>query len=82
MYRGHVSDKTVYEKIIKICENKNEDVPLFVFAVTMQNHGGYITNDFDCEVTAGDGSDAQLNEYLTTVNESDKMLKNLIDYVS
>ena len=81
MYRGHVSDKTVYEKIIKICENKSDDVPLFVFAVTMQNHGGFYSDNFDYEVTAGDGSDAQLNEYLTTINESDKMLKTLIDYV-
>ena len=81
MYRGHVSDKTVYEKIIKLCENNDEDVPLFIFAVTMQNHGGFNSKDFDYEVTAGNGTDNQLNEYLSTVNASDRMLKTLIDYV-
>ena len=42
LIRGYVSDKSNYEKIIEIDE-KNEK-PIFIFNVTMQNHGGYLEN--------------------------------------
>lgn len=38
-YHGYVSDRAVYQNIIEEYENKKQ--PLFLFAVTMQNHGGY-----------------------------------------
>ena len=31
----------VVDKIIELYEKKEEGTPLFVFNVTMQNHGGY-----------------------------------------
>ena len=39
--RGRVSDSASYKKIFELYENKRENTPLFVFNVTMQNHGGY-----------------------------------------
>ena len=80
MYRGHVSDKTVYEKIIGLYENKNEGQPAFIFAVTMQNHGGYTTNGFEPTVKATDSNISRLNEYLSTIKQSDEDLKTLIEY--
>lgn len=80
MYRGHVSDKTIYEKIIGLYENKSENTPCFVFAVTMQNHGGYTTSDFDYTVKATDSDFPKLNEYLSSIKRSDEDLKTLIDY--
>ena len=35
----YYSDATVYDKIIKMYEDKEEDQKLFTFCVTMQNHG-------------------------------------------
>lgn len=80
MYRGHVSDETVYKKIIKLFENKEKDSSLFTFAVTMQNHGGYYSNPFDYEIMSQMNSDTMLDEYLTTVSHSDAALKTLIEY--
>ncbi len=40
--RGYISDSADYRKIIELYEAKRADAPLFVFNVTMQNHGGYV----------------------------------------
>ena len=80
MYRGHVSDKTVYEKIIGLYENKEEGTPLFTFAITMHNHGGFNTEGFDYTVKATDGDNPKLDEYLSSIKRSDEDLKTLIDY--
>lgn len=80
-YRGHVSDRTVYNRIIDLYEQKEEGTPLFAFAVTMQNHGGYSTPGFDSTVSLqGEGSSASVNEYLSSVQESDAALSELISY--
>ena len=81
-YRTHVSDETIYKKIITLFENKDEDTPLFTFAVTMQNHGGYYTENFDYEISAKQGNNTLLDEYLTSVSHSDAALKTLTDYFS
>ena len=39
--RQYISDESCVDKIIEFYENKEKDAPLFVFNVTMQNHGGY-----------------------------------------
>lgn len=39
--RDYISDSASYKKIFELYENKRENTPLFVFNVTMQNHGGY-----------------------------------------
>ena len=39
--RDYVSDASCADKIIQLYEQKEEGRPLFVFNVTMQNHGGY-----------------------------------------
>ncbi len=80
LYRGHVSDKTVYEKIIGLYENKEEGTPLFTFAITMHGHGGYNTEGFEYTVTAEGSESTKLNEYLSSIKRSDDDLKTLIDY--
>lgn len=39
--RGFLSDECNFNEIIWCFEHKNEGSPLFLFDVTMQNHGGY-----------------------------------------
>ena len=39
--RYYLSDRTSYRTIEKYLENKEKGKPLFLFNVTMQNHGGY-----------------------------------------
>lgn len=81
-YRGHISDKAVYDKIIELYETKQEDEKLFTFAITMMNHGGYDHEDFEDTVHVMGDEQGEANEYLSSVNESDRSLKYLIDYFS
>ena len=40
--RTYISDWTTYQKIIERYEQKSSDEKLFMFDVTMQNHGSYV----------------------------------------
>lgn len=81
MYRGHVSDQTVYNRIIELYETKEEGESLFTFAITMQNHGGYSSSNFDYTVMMNsDGGSNAVNEYLSSVNNADVALQSLIEY--
>jgi phosphoglycerol transferase MdoB-like AlkP superfamily enzyme len=82
--RKYISDKSCYDKIIDMYENKEEDTPMFVFNVTMQNHSSY-TDDFDnfnpdIEVTGS--SSKALNNYLSLMKLSDEAVEYLTDYFS
>lgn len=80
-FRDHVSDQAVYNKIIDLYENKEEGDPLFTFAVTMQNHGGYTTAGFDYTVNIeGYENYTGIREYLSCIKNSDEALENLISY--
>ena len=56
--------------------------PFFSFNVTMQNHGGYIGKfeNFNIDVHATNFKNDSTDNYLSLIKESDKQLKNLIDY--
>ncbi|MDO4295629.1 MAG: LTA synthase family protein [bacterium] len=82
--RGYVGDKGDYEKIIQLTEEKEEGEPLFIFNVTMQNHGGYV-DDYEISVHLSDydGEEFPLTEeYLSLVKESDEALQYLLEYYS
>jgi phosphoglycerol transferase MdoB-like AlkP superfamily enzyme len=86
--RGYLSDSECYKKIERTFEDKDEDEKLFLFNVTIQNHGGYDYNkdDFTADISAlsdvtdTDKKSARLNQYLTLAHNSDKALGELIDY--
>lgn len=80
--RDYVSDKSAYEKIIEVYENKEEGTPAFIFEVTMQNHGGYTDEyeHFTSDLNAEDLNSAQLDQYLSLMKVSDREFKNLVEY--
>lgn len=80
--RDYVSDKSAYEKIIEVYENKEEGTPAFIFEVTMQNHGGYTEEyeHFTSDVNAEDLNSDQLDQYLSLMKVSDREFKNLVEY--
>ena len=81
LYRGHVSDSTIYNRIIEMYENKAEGESIFTFAITMQNHGGYSSKDFQYDVHLNSaGSSKSVDEYLTSIHNSDAALQELIAY--
>ncbi len=86
LIRSFISDRDSYQKIIEQYEQKGKNGPLFIFNVTMQNHGGYSDEQlFDDANTvrltdlSGCGSAEQ---YLSLLRESDKAYQSLIEYFS
>ena len=84
--RNYVSDLGDYQRLIERYEEKEPGEKLFVFNVTMQNHGGYeeAFPDFRQEIQAG-GDVAgyeQADRYLSLMKKSDEAFAYLLDYFS
>ena len=85
--RNYLTDTTSFGKLKQLYENKDPDERLFLFNVTMQNHGGYTDkfDNFNQKIWLTDYSDEEFpatNQYLSLVKESDEAIKDLIDYFS
>ncbi len=83
--RDYVSDKGQYNSIIQLVNEKEEGEKLFLFNITMQNHGGYngVAIDHDVSLLGYEGEDkAIIEEYLTLIKISDSALEHLISYFS
>lgn len=84
LLRGLVSDREMFEQIIGWYETKEKEDNLFLFGVTMQNHGSYdyIGDDFKPEVQLNGYAQeyADVEQYLTILNHSDQALEYLISY--
>ena len=81
---GYISDATSFEQIIWEFEQKEPGQPLFLFNVTIQNHGSYTVADYPAEVTVTDypGQFPKAEQYLTLANKSDEAFQMLVDYFS
>ena len=84
LLRGLVSDQEMYEQIIAWYEAKESEAPLFLFGVSMQNHGSYDYAGTDFTTTASlegySGVYPYAEQYLTILNHSDQALEYLIRY--
>lgn len=81
MIRTYVSDQSCMDKIKELYENKGEN-PLFVFNVTMQNHGGYTkeSDNFAPYIQVENVDNFATLMYLSLMKESDKALEDLCKY--
>ena len=80
--RDYPTDAETYQRVIEMLTESDD--PQFIFNVTIQNHGGYSTgliSDEDAvSVTLEDGSEnAQLNEYLSSLQRADTDLAAFIE---
>ena len=85
--RNFVTDQAAFEKIIDCYEKKEKEEKIFVFEVTMQNHGGYNkkSDDFSSEVDLTDLPDKTrkvkaAQNYLTLIGKSDQAFQMLTEY--
>lgn len=86
--RNYISDQAVTDLLIHEYESGlDSEKPQFLFAVTMQNHGGYFEDfdnfDVDINVTSVDEKSSHkiyLERYLSLIKKSDEALYNLVDY--
>lgn len=80
-YVRYISDKESYKKVIELYENKEKDTPLFAFDMTIQNHGGYLTNtNWDNPVYLKGSYYQEAKEFLSATRVSDDAFKYLVDY--
>lgn len=80
--RSYISDETAFNEIINIYENKEENQPMFMFTVTMQNHSGFTKeyDNFTPDVDVENCSSTQINNYLSLIKISDAAFENLCNY--
>lgn len=79
--RSFISDRGNYEKIIRMVEEKkNPDDKLFLFDITMQNHGGFESKTYHGDIRVNGYDDEAVNNYLSLERDSDDALKYLIEY--
>ena len=81
--RSYISDRDSYKMIIEQYEAK-KDQPLFIFNVTMQNHGGYSGERIFAEEETVRFTELagykDVEQYLSLLRESDKAFQSLVDY--
>ena len=75
-----VSDAATYRRIIRFYENREPGEKLFIFDVTMQNHGGYTEDEAPYAVTAPKLQEEQIDQYLSLVKISDDAFADLVHY--
>ncbi len=85
--RGFVSDESDVDYLIHEVASKEEGEKLFLFNVTMQNHGGYTYDGSEFQNTVHlvnyEGTEeelAQAEQYLTLVSLTDQSMEKLITY--
>lgn len=88
--RDYCSDRSNYENVIAAYEAhraEKSDTPLFLFNVTMQNHGDYTPNWEGLEKTVWLTGELEeqfegVDMYLSLARESDAAFEMLVDYFS
>lgn len=80
--RNYISDEEFYSKIIDRYEKSGNREKLFIMGISMQNHGGYTTSydNFEEDVYKTGRSYTDANQYLSLVHESDRALRDFIEY--
>lgn len=82
MLRKYVSDREMFEYLLDKLQNKDPEKPLFLFGVTMQNHGGYdyygenYEEDIQLEGYSRDYPLAR--QYLNVSNKTDQAFEFLL----
>lgn len=80
-YVRYISDKESYKKVIELYEAKEKGTPLFAFDMTIQNHGGYLTNTkWKDPVYVKGAYYEEAKEFLSATKVSDDAFAYLVDY--
>ncbi len=80
-YVRYISDKESYKKVIELYEEHDRSKPMFMFDMTIQNHGGYLTNtNWKEPVYVEDSYYDEAKEFLSATKVSDDAFKYLVEY--
>jgi len=82
LIRGYVSDREQLQFMLELLDTCGSDDPVFLFGVTMQNHGGYTYGGADApdSVTLDDsfGSHPDAEQYLSLLRETDMAMEQFL----
>lgn len=80
--RDYMSDQSDYEAILHLLKGKDPDEKMFIFNVTMQNHGGFEVDGLESTVhvtelngESCEGEFPKADQYLTLMKMSDEALE-------
>ena len=82
--RHYVSDRTSFKLVTDQLENKKPGEKMFLFNVTMQNHGGYTYDGGEfptVTISNLQGHYKEAEQYLSLIKESDKAFEELVRYL-
>ncbi|MBQ9827467.1 MAG: sulfatase-like hydrolase/transferase [Lachnospiraceae bacterium] len=86
MVRKYVSDREMFRHVINMWRQKKEGESMFIFGITMQNHGGYYYSGEGRTPTVKlegyEGTYPDVEQYLGCAHESDSAIQFLLDYYS
>lgn len=82
--RRYISDRACMDEIIDTFEKRDPKKPLFLFQVTMQNHGSYqdAFENFKPDITVEGAASYSLSSYLSLIRKTDEALEYLLSYFS
>lgn len=81
LVREYVSDREMFEFLIETFEAQKEE-PLFLFGVTVQNHGdyAYTGENYVQHISLTDLEYPNVEQYLSLIYETDRAVEYLISY--
>lgn len=85
LVREYISDKETFDKALSLIKEKEEGSSMFIFDVTMQNHGGYELkyDNFEPDVHLTKSSEfPQAETYLSLIRKSDEAFEYLLGELS
>ncbi len=77
-----ISDIDTYYMVEEVFENLEAGEKMFLFDLTMQNHGGYVNSDIERTVTSVNVACPEADVYLSAIKKSDEAFEYLINYFS
>lgn len=77
LVRSYVSDREMFQYILDRLDQQG-DAPLFLFGITMQNHGGYEDTSYKNTITLQGESFHRAEQYLSLIHETDEAVELLL----
>jgi hypothetical protein len=78
--RDLVTDQAMFDMLMDIYNSS--DQPMFIFGITMQNHGGYASGDLPLDTYINGVDSEYVSTYLSLMRETDRALESLITQLS
>ncbi len=78
--RYYMSDRDMFTYVLDVMERKNREEPLFLFGITMQNHGGYDDEEYvsDIRIEGCEEEYPKAEQYLGLLHETDAAMEYLL----